>query len=199
MRISTQAARPAQRLAARHAQRLAHHLQSEVAGGLAHRLSSIPARRVDEIMATPARRVMLDTIFWALPHVLSRSDAHRLTSSIRFQVPGHPDDPPDLYWVAFRDGRWHSGRGGGQSAQLTITVGGPGLVALACGRMSPTREYLAGRLRVRGNPLLASKLLTLIRGELAPVGAEPLEPDMLEELEALEPPGRRRFGSRRSP
>jgi hypothetical protein len=148
--------------------RLTEHAQGEVARNLARRLHSVSERRIEALMLTPARRVMLDGLFWGLPFVLTGSRAHDLTRSVRFRVLGYPGDDLETYWLEYCDGRWRGGRGHRDGSALIITASGPLLIALACGRANPMREYASGRLRVRGNPVTAARLLSIIRRRLAP-------------------------------
>jgi putative sterol carrier protein len=82
-------------------------------------------------------------------------------------------DAPDEYVLRYRPRRWRCTRDPEARTELTITASAPDLLALACGSATPMRMYASGRLRVRGNPRAAARLLALMRAELAP-GA-PLE------------------------
>jgi putative sterol carrier protein len=101
--------------------------------------------------------------------VLGRSHAERIATSVRFRVTSPHGDEPDEYVLHYEARRWHCRRDPGARTELTITASATDLLALACGRATPMRLYAAGRLRVRGNPRVATRLLAIMREELAPV------------------------------
>jgi predicted lipid carrier protein YhbT len=150
---------------------LSEWAQDELAGVLGRQLSVIPERRVAELTATPLRRPFLDALFWGLPRVLGRSHAERTATSVRFRVTSVHGDAPDEYVLRYRPRRWRCTRDPEAATELTITASAPDLLALACGRAAPMRLYAAGRLRVRGNPRVAVRLLAIMRAELAPAAS----------------------------
>ncbi|HLJ02546.1 MAG TPA: SCP2 sterol-binding domain-containing protein [Solirubrobacteraceae bacterium] len=139
-------------------------LQSELTGGLARMLASMPDRPVRELMRTPLRRPVLETVFWALPRALNGTRAHEVTTAVRCHVTGRPDGGIEIYLLEYADGRWSARQGSkGAEPELTITVDGAELLLLACRSSSPVEAYLAGKLRASGNPMLAARLTMLLR------------------------------------
>lgn len=165
---ATRLTRPARRMATRAALRLFEHAQDEVARGLAQRVGTVSDARVNELLASPARRAMLDGLFWGLPRVLNDSDAHELADSVRFVMPGRPGEADEVYHLEYREGRWQRGREPERPARIVVTASAPDLVALATGRVAPVRLYTRGRLRLRGNPRTAMRFLAVIRERLGP-------------------------------
>jgi alkyl sulfatase BDS1-like metallo-beta-lactamase superfamily hydrolase len=140
-------------------------LQSELSGGLARVLKAMPDRPVRELMRTPLRRPVLETVFWALPRALNGTRAHEVTSAVRCHITGRPDGGIEIYLLEYVDGRWSARQGSkGSDPELTITVDGGELLRLACRSSSPLEAYLAGKLRASGNPMLAARLTMLLRG-----------------------------------
>jgi alkyl sulfatase BDS1-like metallo-beta-lactamase superfamily hydrolase len=138
--------------------------QAELSGGLGRILASVPNGPVRELMRTPMRRPILETIFWTLPRALNGTRAHEVTTAVRCHVTGRPDGGIEVYLLEYSDGRW-SARQGSQGAdpELTITVDGAELVLLACRSSNPLEAYLSGKLRASGNPMLAARLTMLMR------------------------------------
>jgi hypothetical protein len=158
---------------AREARRLRRQLQGDlvngVAGEMARGLAGLPDRRIEQLMGTPLRRVVLDALFWGAPQVLDRTPTADVVSSLRCDVTGAADGGYDVYWLEFSAGAWQSGRGTPPSpAQITLTVEDAELLRLACGRSSPVQAFLAGKLRASGNPVLAARLTALARALLGP-------------------------------
>ncbi len=137
----------------------------QLAGRLAR---SVPERRLRALMSTPARRPLLGGLFAAAPRLLRRTRAHEITRAVRVHVTGRRDGGYDEYWVEYRDGGWRTGRGpGARDPELTITVDGAELLAIAGQRSNPLQAYLSGRLQASGDPMLAARLSMLIRDPAA--------------------------------
>jgi alkyl sulfatase BDS1-like metallo-beta-lactamase superfamily hydrolase len=161
---------------AREAHRLAQQLQGDLlneAGGSALRvLRGVPDDRLEQVMATPLRRVVLDTVFWGLPRALDGTPAGEIVSTVRWHVTGPGDGRLDVYWLELANGQWRSRRGAGDTVpELTLTVDSVELLRLATGRSALVPSYLSGKLRASGNPLLITRVAALARTILAPAAA----------------------------
>ena len=124
----------------------------------------VPRERLQQLMRTPARRAVLDAIFWQLPGALDRRKAKGLNITIRWRMttPGTP--APDVYDVVISDGRARVVRGGVDGrAGVTITVDSAELVRLATGNSNPMQAYFAGKLAVTGDIMQAARLAALFR------------------------------------
>ena len=136
----------------------------QLAESLARVVRSAPPERLDRLMRTPARRVVLDGIFWQMPQYLDRRRAAGMSSSIRWKITGRADGRTDTYQLEFEDGDCQVIRGGGGSdPRVTITVDGTEFLLIATGNSDPMRAYLKGRLALTGDILLAAKLVSLFR------------------------------------
>jgi hypothetical protein len=150
----------------REARKLHRQLQEALLTGLSRTFESIPADRLDQVMRTPLRRVILDAMFWGLPRFLASTRAHEVTPSVRCHVTGRGDGGYDVFWIEHFEGRWRTGRGAGAprpEPELTVTVDATELLLLARGDSTPFQSYLAGKLRASGNPKIAARLTTLFR------------------------------------
>jgi hypothetical protein len=157
---------------AREARRLGGQLQDELTARLGRLVGDVPEQRLRQLMRTPLRRPVLDTVFWGLPRVLAETRASDVTSRIRCHVTGRPDGNFDTYYLESTDGRWSSGRSTpAVEPELTITVDAAELLLLATGRSNPLQAYLAGNLRASGNPMLAARLTMLLRSQPSPAPA----------------------------
>lgn len=144
----------------------------EVANRLAGLAAAIPDRHLEQLMRTPARRVMIETIFLIMPRYLVRSRATGLDMAIRWRVKGPVphEDEVDVYDLIIAQRRCRVTRGESEARPLvTITIEPVELLRLITGRTSPMESYLAGRLSLRGDIMQAARLTSLFR---VPTGAQ---------------------------
>lgn len=150
---------------AREARRLAGQMQDELTARLGRLVGEVPEPRLRQMMRTPLRRPVLETVFWGLPRALGNTRASEVTTLIRCHITGRPDGNFDAYWLQYSHGRWTSSRGApAVEPELTITVDAAELLLLASGRSNFLQAYFAGNLRASGNPMLAARLTMLFRG-----------------------------------
>jgi hypothetical protein len=113
-------------------------------------------------MRTPARRVILEAIFWQMPRHLDRGRAGTMTGSVRWEITGRPGGTADIYELEFGDGRCRVTRGGGDgNPRVTITVDGAEFLRIATGNSDPMQAYFKGRLKLAGDIMVAAKLTSL--------------------------------------
>lgn len=113
-------------------------------------------------MRSPARRFVLDGIFWQMPQYLDQSRADGLRSLVRWCVTGRSDGGTDVYHLEVAQGRCRVSRGpDARRPQLTVTLDGAELVKLATGAADPMRAYFSGRVVLAGDVMHAAKLASL--------------------------------------
>jgi hypothetical protein len=136
----------------------------QLADGLVRAARSLSDDRLAQLMQTPARRVVLDGIFWQLPRQIDRTRASELTAAIRWRISGRPDGRADLYQLEIAGGRSRvMRRPTADDPHITITLDATELLRLATGSTHPIKSYLDGRVAFAGNPVLAAKLIALLR------------------------------------
>lgn len=138
----------------------------EIMNQLAGVLGAIPDRHLEQLMRTPARRVVVETIFLVMPRYLDRTSAAGLDMAIRWRVRnGDPDAGSiDVYDLIIAQRRCRVARGESEARPLvTITTESIELLRLATGRSSPMQSYLAGRISLRGDIMQAARLSSLFR------------------------------------
>jgi SCP-2 sterol transfer family len=147
----------------------------QVAEGFAHVVRSAPKERLDRMMRSPARRAVLETIFWQIPRHVDPETAKGMNCSIRWRITGRSDGEADVYELEFTDGKCRVIRGPGASPpKLTITVDGAEFLRLATGNSDPIKAYFAGRLALAGDVMVAAKASSLFR--LPGVNRRPTSP-----------------------
>jgi hypothetical protein len=116
-------------------------------------------------MRTPARRIVLEGIFWQIPRHLDRERAAGVSSTVRWRITGRPDGGVDTYHLEIADGTCRVTRGKPTiEPRLTITLDGAEFVRLVTGNSDALRAYFSGRLTLKGDVILAGRLASLFRG-----------------------------------
>ncbi len=130
-------------------------------------------------MRTPARRVLLDAIFWQMTQHLDAKAARGMRTAIRWRITGRTDGGADVYQLEVENGacRVHRGEGGSEP-NLTITLDAAEFVRLATANSNPMQAYFKGRIAVAGDVMLAARLQSLFRmpGRRASPAGSPVNP-----------------------
>src|SRR5579884_1472575 len=75
------------------------------ADGFGRLVRDTPPERLDQLMRSPARRAVLDGIFWQMPKQLNPEQAAGVRVTIRWCITGRADDGVDTYHLLVDDGR----------------------------------------------------------------------------------------------
>jgi alkyl sulfatase BDS1-like metallo-beta-lactamase superfamily hydrolase len=120
--------------------------------------------RLEWVMRTPARRPVLDTIFWQMPKHLDRTRAAGLSATVRWCITGRRDGGVDIYDLVLDDGHCHATRGRSPGRpRVTITLDGAEFLRLISGSSNALRSYFAGSVSVSGDIVFAAQLASLFR------------------------------------
>ena len=142
-------------------------------------IRAMPAERLEKLMRTPARRLVLAGIFWQMPRHLDRRKAAAVSAAIRWRIGGRADGGEDVYDLVLSDGRAQVKRGGrDEPPRLTITIDGAEFLRVAVGSSNPVNAYLGGKLALRGDVMQAARLTMLFRipTSARPAAASPQPP-----------------------
>jgi SCP-2 sterol transfer family protein len=135
----------------------------EAAARLAKLVRQVPDARLEQLMRTPARRAVIETIFWLMPQHLDRSAAIGVTTAVRWRIttPGNRD--PDVYTLVVAERKAEVVRGAaGPPPRVTITLDACEMLRLATGNSSPMQAYFNGKLALAGDVMQAAKLMALL-------------------------------------
>ncbi len=136
----------------------------QAAGRVAGALRNASPERVDRLMRSPARRFVLEAIFWQMPRQIDRRLAAGADAAIRWHITGRADGGEDVFQLEIADGHGRVIRGeGNREPRLTVTVDGADFVRIATGSADPMRAYFTGRLRLAGDIMAAAKLVSMFR------------------------------------
>lgn len=159
--------------------RLVNATVSQAGDRLSELAASIPDERLRRVMRSPARRPIIETIFWLMPRYLDRSRATGVNLAIRWRITrDEADTDPDVYDLVIAERRCRVMRDeSGPPPLVTITIEAGELLLVATGRSTPMQTYFAGRLGLRGDITQAARLAGLFRiptpGRTPPAGASP--------------------------
>ncbi len=136
----------------------------QAAGRVAHALRTAPPERVDQLMRSPARRVILEAIFWQMPRHLDDRLAAGADAAVRWHITGRPDGGEDVFQLEVKDERCRVIRGEGErEPRLSVTVDGAEFLRIATGSSDPMRAYFSGQLRLTGDIMAAARLVSMFR------------------------------------
>jgi putative sterol carrier protein len=144
--------------------RFAADAPTQVADGLGRVVRDAPPERLEQLMRSPARKPLLDGIFWQMPKQLDSTQAAGVQTSIRWCITGRTDGGVDTYQLEIEGGRARTIRGGvGPDPRLTITMDGVEFIQLVSGNSDPMQAYFKGRIQLAGDIMVAAKLAQLFR------------------------------------
>ena len=137
---------------------------AQLAEGFTRVVRDAPGGRIEQLMRSPARKPILDGIFWQMPKQVDRERAAGVRASVQWRITGRADGAVDTYQLEIDNGSCRVIHGpGGPQPQLTITVDGAEFLRLASGNSDPMEAYLKGRIVLAGDIMLAAKLGSLFR------------------------------------
>ena len=149
--------------------RLAADAPGQLADGFTRLMRDVPPERLEQVMHSPARKPILDGIFWQMPKQMDAGQAAGTTTSIRWSLTGRPDDGIDTYQLEVDDGRCWVTRGSEMSdPRLTVTIDGVDFLRLISGNLDPMQAYFKGQIKLAGDIMVAAKLASLFRIPGAP-------------------------------
>lgn len=136
----------------------------QLSDGVTYFVRDSSQARLERLMRSPLRRVVLEAIFWQMPQRVDPDRAQRTRCSIRWRITGRPDGGVDVYQLELANDVCRVEHNpSGSDAQLTITVDGAEFLRLATGNSNPMQAYFAGRVALSGDIMLAARLATLFR------------------------------------
>jgi len=154
--------------------RLTAEAPAIAADGFGRVMRDAPPQRIEQVMRSPARKPILDGIFWQLPKQLNSEQAIGVRSTIRWCITGRVDGGVDTYQLEVDNGRAWTTRGtDGPEPRLTITMDAVELLRLASGNSDPMQAYFKGRIQMTGDIMVAAKLAQLFKMPGAGNGGQP--------------------------
>jgi hypothetical protein len=123
-------------------------------------LAALIEGRSDEeiVRGVEARGIttVLDTVFAGMVDAFLPEKAGSECAVVQYDVTASGKTYPYHFTVA--DGRCTLGKGPGPAPRVTVTLGLPHFLRLVGGSLNATLAYMTGKLRVRGELLLAQRM-----------------------------------------
>jgi hypothetical protein len=118
-------------------------------------------RRLQSVMRSRLRGVLLWQIFRTIRQ-RAQPDA-RLNAVVEFRITGRRDGGIDRYQLMLTDGRCRRSRRGGRTPALTLELEPVAFLRLLGATAGATRLLIAGKLKLRGDLMLALALPAALR------------------------------------
>jgi alkyl sulfatase BDS1-like metallo-beta-lactamase superfamily hydrolase len=144
--------------------RLAADAPSLLADGVGRLVRDTPPDRLEQLMRSPARKPLLDGIFWSVPRQMDARQAAGVETTIRWCITGRPDEETDVYHLVIEGGKANVVKGlPGPDPRLTITMDGVEFLRLVSGNSDAMQAYFTGRVQLAGDIMVAAKLAQLFK------------------------------------
>jgi putative sterol carrier protein len=145
--------------------RLAAEAPGHLAEGFGRVVRDVSPERLDQVMRSPARKPLLDGIFWQMPRQLDTEQAAGVTTAIRWDITGRSDGAVDTYVLELDNGRARTTRdtAAAEPPRLTITMDGVEFIRLVSGNLDPMQAYFKGRIQLTGDIMVAAKIAQMFR------------------------------------
>jgi putative sterol carrier protein len=144
--------------------RLAADAPAQLADGFTRLVRDASPERLEQLMRSPARRPLLDGIFWQMPKQLETKHATGVKTAIRWCITGRVDDGVDTYLLVVENGEARTIRGtDGPAPKLTVTMDGVEFLRLVSGNSDPMAAYFKGRIQLAGDIMVAAQLAQMFR------------------------------------
>jgi len=129
-------------------------------------IANTPKQQIDEMVRGELRKPVLDEIFSRMADHVDPAKARGVNAVIHFKILDRPDDQGggyDHYEVVFEDGRCAASDSPEKDPQVTIRVGAFEFLKLASNQASGPVLFMTRRLKLEGDLMLASRLISYFR------------------------------------
>lgn len=153
------------------ARRRAARGPAQLGDGLSKLVGRTPDDRLERLMKSPARRVILEGIFWKMPQRLERERAIGVNAAVLWRIGGRPDGGTDDFRLLISNGSARTVRGSSNEPPLpvlTMTIDGVDFLKLISGSLDPMSGYFGGRIELAGDIMFAAKLGGMFKVPAAP-------------------------------
>ena len=146
---------------------------AQIADGIGRLVRDSSPERLDQLMKSPARRAVLDGVFWQMPRQLDAKAAAQVKTAVRWNITGRSDSGVDSYLLEVDRGTARTNRGtDGPDPKLTITMDGVEFLRLISGNSDPMAAYFKGRIQLAGDIMVAAQLAQIFKMPSGAAGAD---------------------------
>ena len=143
------------------ARRRAAQAPAQLADGLTRMVYQAPDERLERLMRSPARRIILEGVFWQMPQRLDRRRAVGVNATVLWRIGGRRDGGTDEFRLMIANGLARTVRGASDEPPLpvvTMTIDGVDFLKLITGGLDPMRGYFGGKIELTGDIMFAARL-----------------------------------------
>jgi putative sterol carrier protein len=140
-----------------------HRLPDRKAELLARWVKAVPDERLEAVMRSSLRRVLLWQIFRTMRQRVDPDRGWGGDAVVEFRIRRYRGDGVDRYQLAIVEGRCTTTRSAKRTPTLTLEMQPVGFLRLVGGAASAPAMILTRKLRVSGDLLLAARLPTLLK------------------------------------
>lgn len=124
-------------------------------------VAATPDHELAEGMASAVRGQILDEVFRRMEEHFDPTKSKKVDAVVIFELTGDPSGEPDRYQVIIRDNTCSTSKELTEKPTMRLTLNAVDLLKLATNNAGSMNMYLAGRLKVDGNLILATRLTGL--------------------------------------
>jgi putative sterol carrier protein len=128
--------------------------------------ASLVSQATDEQLAegmATNRELILNEIFNRMPEQFDPAKAPGVNAVVEWQITDGPDGKPERWQLTIKDGACTCAEGGDADPDVTFTVAPVDFVKLIAGAESGPRMFVFGKLKIRGNLMLAARVQGFFR------------------------------------
>ena len=124
-------------------------------------VKNAPDSQLADVMNSPQRKAILDTIFSRFPELFRADRAGSTNAIIHWNITGAPDGGVDSYELVIADGTCTLSPSPDQDPKLSITVGPVDFLKVVSGAGNPMMMFMTGKLKAKGDLGLAANIANL--------------------------------------
>jgi 3-hydroxyacyl-CoA dehydrogenase/3a,7a,12a-trihydroxy-5b-cholest-24-enoyl-CoA hydratase len=140
-------------------------LQLKIAEAFASGTRRASPKLRQRAMSGRARGLITAQIFAGMARAFDRERGADLDAVVRWEV-GGPGEPAEVWDLVIERGHAHAARIRGEETaepRTTISLDHPTLLELATGLLNAPQAFIAGRLNMTGDVMLAQRLVSLVQ------------------------------------
>jgi putative sterol carrier protein len=124
-------------------------------------VKNAPDSQLADIMSSPQRKTILDTIFSRFPELFRADRAGSTNAIIHWNITGAPDGGADSYELVIANGTCTLSPSPDQEPKLAIPVGPVDFLKVVSGVGNPMMMFMTGKLKAKGDLGLAANIANL--------------------------------------
>ena len=118
-------------------------------------------QQLEELMASEARKDILDDVFRRMAEHVDQDRARDLTTVLHWKIYDRPEGGYDHYEVVLEGGTCTVSESPSREAAITLKLKPSDFLKLVSGSASGPTMFMTGRLKLEGDVMLASRLTSM--------------------------------------